>query len=102
MMRPIKIGFLAPYSGVYPFYSHHLMAGILLGLYPKGVQQDEIQFIPVYTNMGDPKTTLQAVNKLVFFDQVDIISGLVSYKSIQDIIPVIETYNKLAFFFRHG
>ena len=34
MTGPIKIGFLTPYSGVYPFYGHHLMAGILLGLYP--------------------------------------------------------------------
>jgi len=102
MVRPIKIGFLAPYSGVYPFYGHHLMAGILLGLYPGGLQQDEIQFVPAYTQMGDPKSTIDAVNKLVFFEQVDIISGLISYKSIPDIIPVIETYNKLAFFFDMG
>ena len=102
MVRPIKIGFLAPYSGVYPFYSHHLMAGILLGLYPGGVQTDEVQFVPAYTQMGDPKSTIEAVNKLVFFEQVDIISGLISYKSIPDIIPVIETYNKLAFFFDMG
>src|SRR6185503_6190258 len=102
MTGPIKIGFLAPYSGVYPFYGHHLMAGILLGLYPATVDQSEFQFVPAYTQMGDPKSTLDAVNKLVFFDQVDIISGLISYKSIPDIIPVIETYNKLAFFFDLG
>jgi branched-chain amino acid transport system substrate-binding protein len=102
MTGPIKIGFLAPYSGVYPFYGHHLMAGILLGLYPAVANQVEFQFIPAYTQMGDPKSTLDAVNKLVFFDQVDMISGLISYKSIPDIIPVIETYNKLAFFFDMG
>jgi len=102
MTKPIKIGFLTPYSGVYPFYGQHLMAGFLLGLYPGGVRHDEIQFIPVYTEMGDPQSTVKAVNKLVFFDQVDIISGLISYKSIPDIIPVIETYNKLAFFFDMG
>jgi branched-chain amino acid transport system substrate-binding protein len=102
MTRPIKIGFLAPYSGVYPFYGHHLMAGMLLGLYPGGVQQDGVQFIPVYTEMGDPKHTIQAVNKLVYFDQVDMLSGLISYRSVPDIIPVIETYNKLAFFFDMG
>ncbi|MFI5137552.1 MAG: ABC transporter substrate-binding protein [Sphingobacteriales bacterium] len=102
MIRPVKIGFLTPYSGVYPFYGQHLMAGILLGLYPDGLRHDEIQFVPVYTEMGDPQSTVKAVNKLVFFDQVDIISGLISYKSIPDIIPVIETYNKLAFFFDMG
>jgi len=102
MNGPIKIGFLAPYSGVYPFYGHHLMAGILLGLYPGTVNQAEFQFVPAYTQMGDPKSTLDAVNKLVFFEQVDMISGLISYKSIPGIIPVIETYSKPAFFFDLG
>jgi len=102
MIGPIKIGFLTPYSGVYPFYGHHLMAGILLGLYPGGVQPNEIQFIPTYTKMGDPKSVAEAVNKLVFFDNVDMVSGLISYRSVPDIIPVIESYNKLAFFFDMG
>lgn len=102
MTGPIKIGFLTPYSGVYPYYSHHLMAGILLGLYDGPAKPNEIQFIPVYTKMGDPKSVQEAVNKLLFFDQVDMISGLISYRSIPDIIPVIETYNKLAFFFDMG
>jgi len=102
MIGPIKIGFLTPYSGVYPFYGQHLMAGILLGLYPGGLRHDEIQFIPVYTEMGDPKSVANAVNKLVFFDHVDMISGLISYKSVPGIIPVIESHNKLAFFFDMG
>jgi len=99
---PIKIGFLTPYSGVYPFYGNHLMAGILLGLYPDGMQRNEFQFIPVYTKQGDPKSVLEAVNQLVFFERVDIVSGLISYKSIPDIIPIIERHNALAFFFDMG
>jgi len=102
LTTPIKIGLLTPYSGVYPFYGHHLMAGILQGLYPGTIKQNEIQFIPIYTQMGDAKNALEAVNKLIFFDQVDIISGLISYKSLPDIIPVIELHNKLAFFFDMG
>jgi len=99
---PIKIGFLTPYSGVYPFYGNHLMAGILLGLYPDGMQHNEFQFIPVYTKQGDAKSVVDAVNQLVFFERVDIVSGLISYKSIPDIIPVIERHNTLAFFFDMG
>lgn len=102
MNGSIKIGFLTPYSGVYPFYGHHLMAGILLGLYPGGVQHNEIQFVPVYTNSGGAKHVLEAVNRLLFFDQVDIVSGLISYKSIPDIVPIIENHQKLAFFFDMG
>src|SRR5665213_667753 len=102
MVRVLKIGFLTPYSGIYPFYGQHLMAGILLGLYPDPLKQNEIQFVPVYTKMGDIKSSVEAVNKLIFFDQVDMISGLISYKSIPEIIPLVESFNKLAFFFDMG
>jgi branched-chain amino acid transport system substrate-binding protein len=102
MTGPIKVGMLTPYSGVYPYYGHHLTAGMLLGLYPGAPKRNEIQFIPAYTKMGDPASALEAVNKLVFFDQVDIVSGLINYKSAPDIIPVIERHNKLGFFFDMG
>ena len=98
MTSPIKIGFLTPYSGVYPSYSDHLMAGILLGLYPSDINHGEFQFVPVYSKQGGINSTAEAVSKLIFFDRVDIISGLVSYKSIPTILPDIERYNKLGFF----
>jgi branched-chain amino acid transport system substrate-binding protein len=102
MAGKIKIGFLTPYSGVYPYYGQHIMAGMLLGIYPGVVKNDEIEFIPEYTKMGDPRSTLEATNKLIFFNQVDVVSGLLSYKSLPDIIPVIEKNNKLGFFFDMG
>ncbi|SDP30096.1 amino acid/amide ABC transporter substrate-binding protein, HAAT family [Mucilaginibacter sp. OK268] len=102
MIRPLKIGFLTPYSGVYPFYGQHLMAGILLGLFKDPLRQHDVQFVPAYTKMGDAKSSIEAVNRMVFFDQVDMISGLVSYKAIPDLIPVLENFNKLAFFFDMG
>lgn len=102
MAGVIKIGMLTPYSGVYPYYGHHLTAGMLLGLYPGAPKRNEVQFIPVYTNMGDPKSALDAVNRLVFFEQADIISGLINYKSTPDILTVIERHNKLGFFFDLG
>jgi len=102
MTGPIKIGFLSPYSGVYPYYAQHLMAGMLLGIYPGAIKKNEIQFIPVYTKMGDPKSVLDGTNRLVFFDQCDIVSGLISYQSVPEILPVIERHNKLGFFFDMG
>jgi branched-chain amino acid transport system substrate-binding protein len=102
MTGPIKIGVLTPYSGVYPYYGHHLMAGMLLGIYTGAAKKNEIQFIPVYTKMGDPASALEAVNRLVFFEQADVISGLISYQSIPEIIPVIERHNKIGFFFDMG
>lgn len=102
MTRPLKIGFLIPYSGVYPFYGQHLMAGILLGLNHDPFRQNEVQFVPTYTKMGDAKSTLDAVNQLAFFEQVDIISGLISYRAIPDLVPVLDKLNKMAFFFDMG
>lgn len=102
MTGTIKIGMLTPYSGVYPYYGHHLTAGMLLGLYTGVAKRNEIQFIPAYTKMGDPASALDAANRLIFFDQVDIVSGLVSYKSVLDIIPIIERHNKIGFFFDLG
>ena len=75
---------------------------MLLGMYPGAPKRNEVQFIPAYTNLGDPKSALDAANRLIFFDQVDILSGLVSYKSVHDIIPVIERHNKIGFFFDLG
>jgi branched-chain amino acid transport system substrate-binding protein len=102
MTGTIKIGMLTPYSGVYPYYGHHLTAGMLLGLYQGVPKRNEIQFIPAYTKMGDPASALEAANRLIFFEQADIVSGLVSYKSVQEIIPVIERHNKIGFFFDLG
>ncbi|MDF2433380.1 MAG: branched-chain amino acid transport system substrate-binding protein [Mucilaginibacter sp.] len=102
MAAPIKVGMLTPYSGVYPYYGHHLMAGMLLGLYPGAVKKNEVQFIPAYTKMGDPASALEAVNRLVFFEQADIISGLINYRSMPDIVPVIERHDKIALFFDMG
>jgi branched-chain amino acid transport system substrate-binding protein len=102
MMSPIKIGFLTPYSGIYPSYSDHLMAGILLGLYPSAINQTEFQFVPVYSRFGDIKGTADAVEKLIFFDRVDIVSGLISYRAVPAILPEIERHHKLGFFFDMG
>jgi len=102
MTGTIKVGMLTPYSGVYPYYGHHLIAGMLLGLYPGAPKRNEIQFIPVYTKMGDPASALDAANRLIFFENVDVVSGLVSYKSVLEIIPIIERHNKLGFFFDLG
>ncbi|MDB4922804.1 ABC transporter substrate-binding protein [Mucilaginibacter sp.] len=102
MKRPLKIGLLSPYSGIYPFYSAHLTAGILLGMNLDPFRQNQVQFIPAYTKLGSPAATQEAANKLIFFDQIDILSGLISYQSVPDLIPAIETHKKLGFFFDMG
>lgn len=101
-MRPLKIGFLTPYSGIYPFYSAHLCTGWLLGMGLDPMRQRNVVFTAAFTQAGDPRSTADAARKLHFFDQVDVLSGLISYKSVADLIPVVDSGPKPAFFFDMG
>lgn len=98
----LTVGFLTPYSGIYPFFSHHLITGWLIGMGLDPVRQRTIQFIPEFTHMGGIKASEEAARKLLFFNRVDILSGLISYKSIPDLVPLIEMGKKPAFFFDMG
>ncbi|PUZ24393.1 amino acid/amide ABC transporter substrate-binding protein, HAAT family [Chitinophaga costaii] len=101
-MRPLKIGFLTPYSGIYPFYSAHLVLGWLLGMGLDPIRQRSVVICPEYTHQGGLQATLQAARKLLFFDQVDLLSGLISYKSMTDLVPMVESHRKTAFLFDMG
>lgn len=98
----LTIGFLTPYSGIYPYFSQHLVTGWLLGMGLDPLRQRTVQFIPEYTQMGGIKASEEAAKKLLFFNRVDILSGLISYKSIPDLVPLIERDKKPAFFFDMG
>jgi branched-chain amino acid transport system substrate-binding protein len=98
----LTIGFLTPYSGIYPFFSQHLITGWLLGMGLDPVRQRTVQFIPEFTQMGGKKACEEATRKLLFFNRVDILSGLISYKSIPELVPLIEMEKKPAFFFDMG
>lgn len=99
---PLTIGLLTPYSGVYPYYSAHLVTGWLIGMGLDPARQQTIQFIPEFTRSGQPSATKEAAQKLVFFNRVDLLSGLVSYKSVPDLIPIVESQGGTAFLFDMG
>lgn len=98
----IKIGLLTPYSGIYPNYSHHFSTGLLLGAGKDPLRQKEIQFVPVYTQMGGSHHTEEAVKHLSFFENVDILSGLISYTAIPPLVSALEKRRGLNFFFDMG
>jgi hypothetical protein len=102
MQSTLTVGFLTPYSGIYPYYAQHLFTGWLLGMGLDPVHQRTIQFVQAYTEMGGITASEAAARKLLFFDRVDILSGLISYKSIPGIIPLIEKQKQPAFFFDMG
>lgn len=96
-----------PYSGIYPFYGHHLMAGMQLGMQSERAlgtthSTSGCDFIPVFTKRGDPDTLKTATEQLLFFERVDILSGLISYKTVPAITPIINGQQRPALFFDLG
>lgn len=102
MSRPLSIGLLTPYSGIYPHYSSYLVTGWLTGMGLDPVQQSSVQFVQEYTGMGSAQSTEAAARKLLFFNRVDVLSGLVSYKTVPSLLPLIEKEKRPAFFFDMG
>lgn len=102
MPSTLSIGLLTPYSGVYPHYSLHLVTGWLVGMGLDPARQKTVQFTSEYTQMGSAAASVAAARKLLFFNNVDIISGLISYKVMPELIPLVGNSKRPAFFFDMG
>ena len=102
MHRPIKIGFLSSYSSICPDLNQELVEGFVTALGDHSQNQQLFQFIPHYVHQGGSSNVSEAVQKLIHFDGVDIISGLISYFVIPDILPLVENRKKVAFMFDLG
>ncbi len=98
--QPIKIGFLTPYSSIYPTLTPNIVNGFYCSMPEQ--YQNMFRFHPEYIKQGGGNVVKDAVQKLIQFDNVDIISGLVSYQKIPEIVSIIENRKKLAFFFDMG
>ncbi|TSE09757.1 ABC transporter substrate-binding protein [Aquimarina algiphila] len=102
-MNPIKIGFLTPYSSIYPNFFPHLATGFYLGLDQKPGRRADIELIPEFAGSGGIPSVVEATKKLLNFSNVDIISGMISYRSLPDLIPLIDSRkNAIGFFFDMG
>jgi branched-chain amino acid transport system substrate-binding protein len=62
----------------------------------------KVQFYPEFVNQGNSEPIKAAINKLTVFHNVDVISGIISYQSLPEIIPLIKQRNTLCFFFDMG
>ncbi len=100
MTPTIKIGFLVPYSSISPSMSKDIVDGFYSAI-PEPYRA-RFQFVPEYVDKGSIELVKAALNKLVMFHNVDIVSGIVSYTLIEEIAPMLERQRKLAFFFDSG
>lgn len=100
MSKTIKIGFLFPFSSIAPNMSQDIIDGFFSAI-PEH-HRTCFQFFPEYVDKGNNELVKTAVNKLCTFHNVDIVSGIISYKLIEEISSIIEQRRKIAFFFDLG
>ncbi len=98
--QPIKIGFLTPYSSIYPTLTPSIVNGFYCSMPEQ--YQNMFRFYPEYIKQGGGNVVKEAVQKLLQFDNVDIVSGMISYQKVPELAPIIESRKKLAFFFDMG
>lgn len=100
MNKTIKIGFLFPYSSIHPNMSKDVIDGFQCVIPEKFKKQ--FQFCPEYVHQGNADLVKIAINKLISFENVDVVSGIVNYKLIPEISDIMGNKNKLGFFFDLG
>lgn len=98
--QPVRIGFLTPYSSIYPTMTPSIVNGFYCSMPEQ--YQNMFQFYPEYIRQGGGNSVKDAVQKLIQFDNVDIISGVISYQKAPEIIPLIEKRKKIGFLFDMG
>lgn len=102
MHQPLKIGFLLPYSGMYPFYGQHTMAGLACALDRYNIAASQFNFIPAYVGNGERTKCLDEAKRLIFFERVDVLMGMVSVKVLDELKPILQSFNKLGLFLDFG
>jgi len=90
-MRKLRIGFLYPYSGVFPRLKNDFRQGFEMAV-KRALPSLEIETVAEFINLGDYKLVEQALNKLVNFDEVDLIIGVVGTKVMLNAHEIYEKY----------
>jgi len=90
-MRKLRVGFLYPYSGVFPKLKKDFRSGFDLAL-KREMPSLEIESVAEFINLGDYKLVEQALNKLITFDDCDLIIGIVGTKVIYNAHEIYEKY----------
>ena len=102
MTGPLKIGFLLPYSGMYPFYGQHTMTGLACALDQYKIAAGQFNFIPAYVGNGERSKCLDEAKRVIFFEGVDVLMGMVSVKVLDELKPILQSFNKLGLFLDFG
>ena len=83
-MDTIIIGLLLPTSTIFPI-GKDFEKGLKAGLKEAGSADVEVEIIKEFVGQGDAKTTENACNKLFNFDDVDLVTGIVSNQTAKNL-----------------
>ncbi len=90
----IKVGVLCPYSSIYPNLHNDFTDSLRLAL-PKDYLM-EYQFHFEYVASGSEYHVRQALEKLLHFERVDLITGFCNYKILDVLIDMIGKFDAIA------
>ncbi|ASZ10372.1 ABC transporter substrate-binding protein [Chitinophaga pendula] len=90
-MKKTKIGCLIPYSGIFPTLREDFLQGITLALDEAQVSGDVV-LVPAFINMGDLVKVREVLQKLIMFERVDIVTGVVNLSVISRCAEELSQY----------
>jgi len=85
----LKAGFLFPCSGVFKNLKSDFQQGFDLAMQESAVR---VNVYPEFIQTGALKTVEEVLNKLVLFENVDLVAGIIGTKVITSIIPLLEMH----------
>lgn len=88
-MAKIKIGVFVPYSGIYRNLKSDFLNGINSAI--PDILKKDILFQPEFIQTGSTKQVEDAFRKLVLFESVDLLTGIVSTSILVNLIQSINT-----------
>lgn len=87
--KQLKIGWLFPYSGIFTNLRKDLQQGSDIAFHKQDMAP-EIGAYPAFIQSGGLKDTEDALKKMLHYDEVDLVIGVVSTKVALQLIPLLE------------
>ena len=87
-IKKLKLGWLFPYSGIFSHLKNDLQQGFGLAV-QKGASGLAVEAHPEFIQTGAQKDTEDALKKLLLYEQVDLVIGVVSTKVAIGLLPLL-------------
>ncbi|WP_431212409.1 hypothetical protein ACQ86N_42985 [Puia sp. P3] len=100
-MKKLKLGWLIPYSGIFKELRKDLQQGLDTAIQMEGAGVS-IESFSEFIQSASVKSTEDALKKLLLYNQVDLVMGVVGTKTATAIIPVLDNHRTPALLLNLG